>query len=211
MRILSLGSIALMLLGGSEALRSSSTQNTPEGYYFVFLNSRPGRPTLPSDSAQTLQRGHLANITRLHRAGTIAVAGPFEGGGGIFVVRAGSLKEVEDSVLTDPAVRANRFHLEIFPMIIQYGGICEVTEPYEMVKYSFVRYISNGVNLPSSMFMKSDSLIASFSFHGTDEAALIFATQDTSKAHGTSLQASGGEDRVTRVRRLWVARGSFCE
>jgi len=108
--------------------------------YFVFLNTNPEREALSEDSVARLQEGHLANIDSLFKAGKLVAAGPFTGGGGIFILKATSAGELDSFFKGDPAIQANRFILEILPMIIIKGKICDIPEDYTMKNYVFIRF-----------------------------------------------------------------------
>jgi len=99
-------------------------------HFFVFLNTNPQAEKLDSAVSMDLQARHLANITRLYHLGFIKAAGPFERGGGIFIYKASSLKEVRDSLKSDPAVEADRYILEVYPMTILKGKLCDVGDEY---------------------------------------------------------------------------------
>ena len=69
---------------------------------FVFLNSRKDKPELPKEELDKLMDGHMKNIERLAKEGKLIVAGPFEGGGGIFIMNTSSVKEASEWLSTDP-------------------------------------------------------------------------------------------------------------
>jgi uncharacterized protein YciI len=117
---------------------SSAEENK---YYFVFLNSNPEREELSEEKVIELQEGHMNNIKRLADEGKLLIAGPVKGGGGIFVLSALSLEEAKQYLQTDPAIKANRFNLEVYPMNIIDGNICKVSkEDFKMVNYTLIRY-----------------------------------------------------------------------
>ena len=101
--------------------------------YLVFLNTDPDREILPEEEVAELRKGHLANIGRLYEEGQLILAGPFEGGGGVFVLTASSGKEAKAHLSTDPAIRAQRFKIELSPMKILSGMICEQDGPCEKI------------------------------------------------------------------------------
>lgn len=178
--------------------------------FFVFLNTNPDRPQLSEDSAKNLQAGHIANIVRLHGLGKLLVAGPFHGGGGMFIMNMGSAAEVWDSLHTDPAVRANRFRLEVLPMSIVHGGVCPAKEPVEMVTYAFLRHQWAPAN--SSSFDGVDSLLTVINFAGGQGGVVILGISEEERAreilHGVLAER---HETSYALRRLWVGKGSFCE
>ena len=79
----------VMLLGSLQGM----SQTDP--LLFVFLNKRTDLPALPKEESDKLMEGHMANIERLAKEGKLVVAGPFEGGGGIFVLKTNSVEEAK--------------------------------------------------------------------------------------------------------------------
>ena len=85
----------------------------------------------------------MANIKRLDSENKLVAAGPFEGGGGIFIFRSSSKKQVQEWLETDPAVHAKRWDIEMFNYTPRIGSVCAVAEPIEMIQYHFMRYEVN--------------------------------------------------------------------
>lgn len=87
----------------------------------------PDAPELDDEAAEALQDAHLAHLADLHEAGYLLAAGPLLGpperefrGLSILTVdpeRARQLKE------DDPAVRAGRFAVRVFPWMIPAGAM----------------------------------------------------------------------------------------
>jgi|SRR5689334_6090445 len=92
--------------------------------YLAFLVR--GEKWTPDKTPETeaLQKAHLANIGRLAELKKLVVAGPFGDDGtlrGIFVFRVASLDEARALAATDPAVKAGRLALQIYPWIVPDG------------------------------------------------------------------------------------------
>jgi uncharacterized protein YciI len=86
-------------------------------YYLVLLKRGPIR-NHDSTTAAALQKGHMENITRLYNEGKIDIAGPMGHDGdlrGIFVFNCESYEEVLMHCSTDPAIKAGRLVVEIYP------------------------------------------------------------------------------------------------
>lgn len=86
-------------------------------YYLVLLKRGPVR-NQDSTTAAELQKGHLANIDRLFNEGKIDMAGPMGHDGdlrGIFVFNCETYDEVLMHCATDPAIKAGRLTVEIYP------------------------------------------------------------------------------------------------
>ncbi len=111
--------------------------------YFVFLNSNPDKEVITDSGAESLQSAHLKNIDRLADQGKLVAAGSFEGGGGMFVLEAKDQFQAWNYLETDPAIKANRFKVEIFPFSLWNGELKKAGKPYEMRTYQFIRLVSN--------------------------------------------------------------------
>ncbi|HEY5823271.1 MAG TPA: YciI family protein [Cyclobacteriaceae bacterium] len=98
---------------------------------FVFLNKKADAAQLPKEQNDKIMEGHMANINRLAKEGKLIAAGPFDGGGGIFIFKSNSIEDVKNWLSTDPGVQANRWNTEILPYQPRYGSACTVSEPYE--------------------------------------------------------------------------------
>lgn len=86
-------------------------------YVMAFLKTGPN-PDHDPETARELQAGHMANIRRLAGEGKLVVAGPFLGEGpfrGIFILDVATVEEARALVETDPAVRAGRLEMELYP------------------------------------------------------------------------------------------------
>lgn len=86
-------------------------------YWFVMLLKGPNRGQ-DSITAAGIQAGHMANINRLYKAGKLKVAGPFGDEGdwlGLFIFDCPTREEVEQLLITDPAVKAGRLIYDLRP------------------------------------------------------------------------------------------------
>lgn len=93
-------------------------------YYLVLLKRGPIR-NQDSTTAAELQKGHLANIERLYKEGKIDLAGPMGHDGdlrGIFVFNCETYDEVLTHCATDPAIKAGRLVVEIYPWWSEKGA-----------------------------------------------------------------------------------------
>jgi uncharacterized protein YciI len=109
---------SLFLLSNS-LYSQADKKPTPEirQYWFVML-TRGNNRNQDSVTADKIQQGHMANITRLYNEGKLKVAGPFGDDGnwrGIFIFDCSSKEEVEKLLATDPAIESGRLTYEIHP------------------------------------------------------------------------------------------------
>jgi uncharacterized protein YciI len=197
-----------------------------DAYFFVFLNTNPDKELLPEDSVQVLQKGHQENIGRLYEAGQLVVAGPFEGGGGIFIFKTPSLEETERLLNTDPAIKAGRFKLEVYPFEQYYGSICDVGDEYEMKYRLFLRFRSTTDSKaePREIHQMLESAFSSFT---VEEPGKIMAGNFGGIPEGIWILGSGESEPVVEylenlrkfeevgitfeIKTLWIAEGVFCE
>jgi uncharacterized protein YciI len=194
-------------------------------YTFVFLHKRSDLPQLPKEEVDKIMEGHMANMKRLATDGKLIAAGPFEGGGGIFIFKSGSTQaEVKDWISTDPGVVAQRWNIEILSYAPYVGGVCSVKEPYEMVTYTFVHFKPNvmkfNVQDGEETVKKHDDFIRSIaaggnvitasSFGGLDGGILVMKgdVQQEVILQDPSVVAGLYEPEF---KKLWIARGAFCE
>ena len=83
----------------------------------AFLRSGPNRDRTPEE-AEELQRGHMANITRMAEAGELILAGPFMDDGdlrGIYIFNVTTIEEAQSLTETDPAIQAGSLVMELKP------------------------------------------------------------------------------------------------
>lgn len=193
-------------------------------YTFVFLNTRNDKPELPKVEVDELMKGHLANIQRLANEGKLLVAGPFDGGGGIFIFRGNSSDSVKQWMSTDPGIKAERWKLEMFPYIPRVGSVCVVDEKTKMVTYTFIRYISTitkfNVQKAGETFKKHDDYLKKIVKTGNVVAEGIFPNRDggilvmKGEVDPALIEADPSmSDTVFTIefKKLWVGKGSFCE
>jgi uncharacterized protein YciI len=198
--------------------------------YFVMLNANPGKPELPKAEVDKIQAAHMANIDSLDRSGSLLAAGPFNGGGGLFVLVAASIEDARNVLNTDPAVKANRFIIELYPLTMNYGSICPVKGKYEMVEYQFIKYtpVKDKISTVEAgeleklakrhlRFLKETGFpvkyIAEGEFGPADGGFLII--EKTLEENMTKLLkydpwAKSGYF-TSDLKILWIAKGSFCE
>ncbi|HCM76473.1 MAG TPA: hypothetical protein DIS90_08820 [Cytophagales bacterium] len=193
-------------------------------YTFVFLNTRTDKAELPKEEVDQLMKLHLNNIEKLAQEGKLLVAGPFEGGGGIFIFNSASSDTVKQWLSTDPAVKANRWRIEMFPYLPRVGSVCVVDPNVEMVTYTFIRYISTitkfNVQKAGETFKKHDDYLKQIVKTGNVIAEGIFPNRDggilimKGEVDQSLIEADPSmTDTVFSIefKKLWVGKGSFCE
>ena len=194
------------------------------GFTFVFLNKKSNAEKIPKDQSDKLMEGHMANITRLASEGKLIAAGPFDGGGGIFVFNSNSIAQVQEWVSTDPAVKANRWNVEILPYSPMIGSICKVGEPYEMVSYHFIRFWpqikkfnvegSQQLILAHEDYWKKQhegKPHITFASFGVEAGDILILGEPIDESVLMKDPAIGVGLMKFEKKVLWIARGSFCE
>ncbi len=190
--------------------------------YFVFLHPNPDRPIIPEDSVMSLQQGHINNIKRLYSEGKLTAAGPFAMGGGLFFLKASDINEAQDYLISDPAISAKRFNIEIHPFIFETGSICKLDSMNDMTTYQFLQFTSfdnkkisekdkqlylSGINL-----LKTKVIMEGF-FTDVNVRLLIIDTTGIEAFNEKlrDLKSSFSSMFNIENKSLWIAKGTFCE
>lgn len=196
-----------------------------QSFTFVFLNARKDKQELPKEEVDKIMKGHMANMERLAKEKKLAVAGPFEGGGGIFIFNTTNTDTATKWLSTDPGVQAKRWNVEILPYQPRTGGICPVEETYEMTNYHFVRFtaqvtkVTTG-NYPDILRRHDEYIKEKFSKTGNVITEGIFGTHDggililKGDLPQEIVEADPGvQESLLQfdIKKLWIAKGSFCE
>ncbi len=211
--------IAFLLIIG---LKTTMAQ-LPE-HIFVFLNKKTDKLELPEEEIKKIMEGHLANIKRLASEGKLIAAGPFDGGGGIFIFKSNSIDQVKEWLKTDPGIQANRWNIEVLPYYSRLGSVCAVNEPYKMVTYQFIRYTpyiskDNITQLPEIFRKHHEYLKAQRnSFNIVTEAVFGEVDGGILVVNGeVPIQVIESDPGITiglleaEIKNLWIAQGAFCE
>lgn len=191
---------------------------------FVFLNKRTDLPAIPKAELDKIMEGHMANITAMAKDGRLLAAGPFEGGGGIFILKANSIDEAKEWLVNDPGIKAERWRLEYLPVVFRTGKTCAAKEPYEMVSYHFIRYgltlaKHNVQHAPATLLKheqymkdlnKTGNVIAEASF-GDNEGSILIVKGELDQRVVESSPAVKELLFDIDIKKLWIAKGSFCE
>lgn len=193
-------------------------------YTFVFLNTNSDAPKISREELDNILQAHLSNQDTLVRQGRLLVAGPFQGGGGIFILNTGSDAEARQWLMTDPGIRAKRWNVETFPYTPRVGSVCLVSEPYEMVNYSLIRFDAIVSKYTASTYpqilKKHDEFLNRLAATGNVVAEGIFGSGDAGiivmkgDVQREVFEADPGVQEgliELTIRNLYIARGSFCE
>ncbi len=196
---------------------SAFAQN--KSYTFIFLNNKPDKEVLSKEKSDSIMQGHMDNIGRLAKEGKLLAAGPFEGGGGIFILNTTSLKEANEWLETDPGVKAKRWNIEVLPYSVTTGSVCAVEENYEMVFYQFVRF-SPAENINPDFLKQHNLFIQKINKDGIVIGAGVFDEKgnsvlvlkaDTQKEIIEDNYAVRNGSIKFEMKKLYIAKGSFCE
>lgn len=194
-------------------------------YTFVFLHGRPDAEKISKEESARIMKGHMANIEKMAADGHLLAAGPFEGGGGIFIFNTSSTADVTEWMSPDPGVQAKRWNIEMLPYEPKIGGICPVkTTPYEMVMYTFIHFkpkiqkfnlqqgsetVREHDNFVKEL-AKGGNVITHGSFGGLDGAILIMKGEVQQEAILTDPAVTAALFDP-QFKKLYIAKGSFCE
>ena len=101
-----------------------------KNYVFCILKTGPNDATIKGKERSEIFAGHMANISRLADAGSLAVAGPYGKNDrqyrGLFIFNVSTVEEAQKLVETDPAVKAGVFIAELTPW---YGSASLMATP----------------------------------------------------------------------------------
>lgn len=193
-------------------------------YTIVFLNKNPEAKTLTQEESSKIMEGHMANINAMAKDGRLIAAGPFEGGGGLFIMNTSSKEDINKWLEPDPGVQAKRWKIEMLPYKPQYGGVCLVNEPYEMTMYSFARYDavvskSTAATFPQIIkqhneyvkeLTKTGNLITSAIFGDNDGGIIVMKGDVERSVFESDPGVQQGLLDLT-FKKLFIAKGAFCE
>ena len=193
-------------------------------FTFVFLNKKPDAEKISEEQSKKIMEGHMANINRLATEGKLISAGPFEGGGGIFILNTTSVDEAKSWLETDPGVQAKRWNIEMFSYTPRIGSACAVKEPYEMVNYMFVRFdaiVSKPTAPTAAAILKkhheylkqinATGNVITEGIFGNGDAGILVMKGDVQKE---LFESDPGvqEDLIHfQIKKLFIAKGAFCE
>ena len=186
-------------------------------HVFVFLNSKPDKEKITAEAEEALQKAHRGNIDRLVAAGKMIVAGPFDGGGGIFILTTGKVAEARTWLESDPAIKANRWDIDLYPVEFLQGGACLAQAPYEMVQYNFTRVnfindianykMDNGSDELWGQVINAKGVLMIGIFPSKDGGVIAYTGEENNSWFGDNQ-----DDQISLLhKKLWVAKGSFCE
>lgn len=189
-----------------------------KSYTFVFLNNKPDKEVLSKEKSDSIMQGHMNNIGRLGKEGKLLAAGPFEGGGGLFVLNTTSVDEAKQWLETDPGVKAKRWNIEMFPFTPTVNSICPVGEKFEMVFYQFVRFTNAGApadaisqhNAFVQKLNENNLVIGAGNFDNTGNGILILKADVTKEQVEADPLIASGKLKF-EMKKLYIAKGSFCE
>jgi uncharacterized protein YciI len=89
----------------------------------------PNAPQYDEARSKEIQAGHIGNLVRMAESGDLVLAGPFENGEGalrgVLVFRTQDPARIRSLVAEDPAVRAGRLGVDLYPWSIPKGSLPE--------------------------------------------------------------------------------------
>lgn len=193
-------------------------------YTIAFLNKKAEPEKVDAAMTQRLMEGHMANIRRLGEEGKLLAAGPFEGGGGLFIFNTTSPEEAEGWLNTDPAVQAKRWNIEVMPYTPRTGSVCPVSGDITMVPYTFVRFSAIVEKFTASTYpnlirqhdayvkktVDPSDIVTEAVFGPNEGGILILRSELPSDAFANDPGVQQGLIHVD-VKKLYIAKTNFCE
>jgi uncharacterized protein YciI len=195
-----------------------------KAYMIVILNKKSNLPKLSPEESKKLSDGHFANINRLAKEKKLLAAGPFDGGGGIFVMNTNSPEDVQEWISPDPGIKAERWDVEVLPYLPRQGGICQQSDTAKMVTYTFIRYhvlvakytaaeypeIIRKHNTYLADIATGNDVITEASFGDRDGGLMILTGEPAPDLFSNDPGIQEGLIEP-QVKKLYIAKGSFCE
>jgi uncharacterized protein YciI len=193
-------------------------------YTIVFLNKKPDAEKISKEESAKLMEGHMANINKLAKEGKLLAAGPFEGGGGIFILNTTSTDEANAWIGTDPGIQAKRWNVELLPYTPRIGSVCTLSEPYEMVNYTLIRFDAivskfTAATYPQILKKHDDYVtqlaktgnVISYAIFGDTAGGVLVMRGDVTREVFES--DPGVQEALIEldIRKLFIAKGAFCE
>jgi uncharacterized protein YciI len=190
----------------------------------VFLHHKPDKAELPKDQIDKIMEGHFANIKKMADEGKLLVAGPFEGGGGIFIFNSKSMEDVREWLKPDPGIQNNRWNVELQPYFPRTGIPRLVKEPIQMTVYNFIRFDTHIAKFNVGMIAeilkkhdeylneikKSGNVVAEGIFNDTDGGILIIKGDLDKKVIESNPAVQEGLLGID-IKNWYVAKGAFGE
>ena len=106
---------------------------------YVFVVLKTGKVEVEDkQKSKEIFAGHFANMTRLAKEGKLVLAGPFVDGApkrGLFILNVSTIKEAEELVKTDPAVKAGVFDYELTKLYCS-AALMKITEIHGTIQKS---------------------------------------------------------------------------
>jgi uncharacterized protein YciI len=187
-------------------------------FTFVFLNKKPDAEKLSEEQSKTIMAGHFANMERLAKEKKLVAAGPFEGGGGIFILNTTNADTAKFWISPDTGIKANRWNVELLPYSPRVGNVCAVAAPYTMVMYSFARFFvddkTSKKNLKQhNQFVKKLAAQPDVITEGVfeNEGGILITKSDITKEQLEADPAFQTHSVTYDIKKLHIAKGSFCE
>lgn len=108
----------LFVFGQENKAKPERPEDQIVQFWFILLKTGP-KNDFDSTTRSKLFQGHMANINRLYYNGILKVAGPFGKNDltwrGIFILDCKKKEEAEKYALSDPAVAAGLFAVDVVP------------------------------------------------------------------------------------------------
>jgi len=104
---------------------------------YVFVVLKTGSTTIEDkEKSKEIFAGHFSNMARLAKEGRLVLAGPFvdaQPKRGMYIFNVTTLKEAEELVKTDPAVKAGVFDYELTKLYCS-AALMRITEIHRTIQ-----------------------------------------------------------------------------
>jgi uncharacterized protein YciI len=212
------------LLSALLFLAFHSIAQSDQAYTVVFLNSNPNAPQKSKEEVEKIMLGHSETRERLAKEGKLLAAGPFEGGGGLYILNTGSIEQAKLWISDDPGLQEKRWVVDVFAYKPRHGGICPVGEKYTMTDYAFVRFdaVVSKATAPTfpqilrehdnylKEIIKTGNVVTEAIFGDRDGGILIMRGNVQSELIESDPAVQQGLIEF-QIKKFYTAKGAFCE
>ena len=112
----------LLVLAAAVSVSAAELPPNMTTYYFGVLMKGPKWTAEPTPERAEIQKGHMAHLDAMWKAGKLVLAGPMGDDGdwrGVVIYRTKTLEEAQLLANDDPAVKSGRLVVKMHPWMIE--------------------------------------------------------------------------------------------
>lgn len=190
--------------------------------YVVAFFKVKAESSVTKEEKQILESTLAEQIQKLEQEGKLLVSGPFEGGGGFFILDSENVSAASNWV-SDSKIK-EAFVIELLPWTQRKGSICNMNGKSDYRKYSFVKYNTHITKFNIRQWpellgehhrflktlYKSHKVVANGDFSNQDGGILIIEGEIEKELIMSDPSVINGIMEPD-FKTVWLAQNSFCE